>query len=170
MLLGLAALLLAWVFLFRRGVLFKFNAWVRDNIFNDSVVLFSGRRVAILLLVLGGISIFSGIEDVIDVQRVQPHIASRIIEEASDDFQRGHFQRTINRCRELLRRDSRNVRAWELMVLASRAVGDQTTAAQALDSLLRLEPDHELGRMLARPVGQKKAKAVTPTAPPKESK
>jgi tetratricopeptide (TPR) repeat protein len=156
MMLGLAALLLAWIFLFRREVIFKANAWLRDNVINDRVVLFSGRRVAILLVLLGGISLFSGIEDVIEVQRVQPHVASKIIEEARDDFQRGRFHRAINRSRELVRRDAKNIGAWEILVLANRAIGDQEAAKQALDSLLRLEPDHELGRMLATPVGKKK--------------
>src|SRR5690349_4442200 len=128
-LLGLAALVLAWLFLFRKKSLFTLNEFMRRRVFNDQTVLFQGRRMAALLFTLGAVAIFSGVEGVIDVQDIQPHIAAEMIAQARKDFRDGHYTKVINRCRELVRSDAKNVEAWELLANAWWAIGQKDRAA-----------------------------------------
>ena len=144
--LGIAALAVAWAVVFRSKLIFSFNSWVRDRIFSDQLVLFSGRRMAILLVVLGGVALFSGLEGIIDVQTIKPNIAHSMLEQAKNDFRQGKHSRVISRCKELLRSDSKNKEAWELLATACWAIGDKELARQAVESLVRIDPEHPLGK------------------------
>lgn len=160
-LLGLIALASAWAVLFQRGLVFKINAWVRENIFNDRVVLFSGKRVAVLLLILGGVCIFSAIEDATYIEPIRPHIASKMREDANQDFREGRYQRVVKLCQELVRGDPRDVEAWQMLAYASWALGNRDQARQAAESVLRIDPDNPIGQsdIISRPKTRKKKKA-----------
>ncbi len=147
-LLGLFALLLAWVVVFRSGLVFKFNAWMRERIFSDQFVLFSGKRVAVLLLVLGAVSFFSGLEQVINIQQIKPSMAASLLEQARRDFKVRHYTRVINRCKVLVRSNPQDAQAWELLAMSWHSLGEKQKARQAAESLLRLNPQHPFGRSI----------------------
>lgn len=144
--LGLLALLLAWLFLFRKKLLFTINEFMRRRVFSDTLVLFQGRRMAALLFVLGAVALFSGIERVIDVQPIKPKIAAEMLSQAREDLKEGHYTKVVNRCRELVRSDPKNGPAWELLASAWWAMGQKDRAAAAADALLRLDPRHPIAR------------------------
>jgi len=141
---GLSAVALAWLVLFRTGVIFRVNAWMRDTVFSDRLVLFSGRRVALLLIVLGGLSLFSGVEQVIEVRSLKPEVAASILEEARKDFRGGHYTRVVTRCKELIRSDPKNAEVWELLATAWWALGQKEEARTAVEALLQINPEHPL--------------------------
>ncbi len=143
-LLGLLALLLAWLFVYRAKLVYALNDFMRRRIFSDHVVLFQGRRMAALLTVLGIIAMFSGVEAVIDVQAIKPKIAAEMMTQAHEDLKEGHYSRVITRCRELVRSDPKNVEAWELLATAWWAVGQKDQASKAADSILRIDPNHPI--------------------------
>ncbi len=145
-LVGLLAVALAWMVLFRTGMVFRFNAWMRERVFSDRLILFSGRRVALLLIALGGISLFSGIEEVVEVRPLKPEAAANILKEARQDFRRGRYTKVVNRTKELIRSNPKDVEVWELLATAWWALGEKEKARKAVESLLRIEPDHRLGR------------------------
>lgn len=142
--LGLLALLLAWLYVYRNKLLFAVNDFMRRRIFSDHVILFQGRRMAALLTILGIVALFSGIETMIDVEAIKPKIAAEMITEARTDLREGHYTKVVNRCKELLRSDPNNVEAWELLASAWWAVGQKERAAKAADSLLRLDPNNPI--------------------------
>ena len=143
-LLGLLALLLAWLYIYRTNLLFALNDFMRRRIFSDHVILFQGRRVAALLTLLGIVALFSGIEAMIDVQAIKPKIAAEMITEARDDLRQGHYPKVVNRCKELIRSDPNNVEAWELLSSAWWAIGQKERAAKAADALLTLDPSNPI--------------------------
>jgi len=141
---GFLSLCLAWMVMYRTGIVLRFNAWMRERVFTDSHVLFSGQRIAFLLLILGAVSLFSGMEQWIEMQTVQPHIAVAMLEQAQVDFRQRKYVHVINRCKVLVRTDSRNIEAWELLVKSYWATGQKDKAKRALDTLLLLSPNHLL--------------------------
>ena len=140
-LLGVLAVLLAWTFLFRTNLILKINAWVRENVFSDRVILFSGRRVAILLLVLGAVAIFSGLEEVVEVQPIKPKIAATILDQARQNLNSGEHAHAIRRARELIRSNPKDAEAWRILALAAWASGQKELAGHAVETLLRLDPN-----------------------------
>ena len=149
-LLGLLAFLLGWLLLYRRNVLFRINAWLRENVFSDNVILFSGRRLAVLLFVLGLVALFSGVDNVVDEQKVTPQMAEAILEQAKRDLQRNQYSRVVNRSRLLVRSQPQNAEAWELLASAWWAMGEKDKAREAVKALLRLQPDHSLKSLLSK--------------------
>jgi cytochrome c-type biogenesis protein CcmH/NrfG len=145
-LLGLLALLLAWLYIYRTKLLFALNDFMRERVFSDKVVLFQGRRMAALLTLLGIVALFSGIEAVIDVQPIKPQIAAVMVAQARDDLGRGRYMKVVNRCRELVRSDPKNIEAWELLANAWWALGQKDRASRAVESILRLDASHPIKR------------------------
>ncbi len=143
---GALLLFVAWTYIFHKKLAFQLNAWMREYVFNDQIVLFSGRRIAILLLILGGVALFSGLEGIIDVQPVKPNIAATMIEEARKDSKNGRYSAVVRRCRELIRSTPNSVEAWELLVDAYSRLGEKQLAQEAASVLLRLSPDHPIGQ------------------------
>ena len=144
--LGLAAVFLAWLFVFRSSLVLKVNAWIRNTVFNDQMVLFSGRRVAMLLLILGALAIFSGVDNVVDDQSIKPNVAAAMLDEAQAMVKTGKFDAAMRRLKELLRSNPQNVEAWNLMATAAWAAGKRDVAFHAADAVLRLDPKHPIGR------------------------
>jgi cytochrome c-type biogenesis protein CcmH/NrfG len=145
-LLGILAVAAAWLVIFRRSFIFKLNQLMRERVFNDQLVLFSGRRVAILLIVLGGLALFSGISDIRDAQPIPDHIAREIILKAQSDLATGQYHRVVKRTRDLVRSNPKNTDAWELLTQGAWAMGQRDLAKQAVDALLRIDPLNEFGR------------------------
>src|SRR3712207_573785 len=94
-LLGLLALALAWAMVFRTGLVFRINGWMKAHIFNDELALFSGRRVALLLFLLGGIALFSGIENVVEPRPVQTEVIAHLVEYARLQSNSGNYARVV---------------------------------------------------------------------------
>lgn len=138
----------AWLVLFKSQILFKFNAWMREVVFSDHLILFSGRRLAILLLVLGGLSLFSGLEDFTQFEAIKPEVAAQILDQANDDFKKGRHIRVINWCQVLVRSNPKNIQAWELLANSWWAVGKKSKSYNAIQTLLLLDPDNHLGLKL----------------------
>jgi cytochrome c-type biogenesis protein CcmH/NrfG len=143
-LLGLLALFLAWLFIYRAKLLFALNEFMRQRVFSDHVVLFQGRRMAALLTLLGAVALFSGVESVVNVQAIKPNIASEMIAQARDDLKGGRYAKVVNRCKELVRSDPKNLEAWELLAGAWWAMGRKDRAARAANSILRIDPNHPI--------------------------
>lgn len=143
---GVAAVFVAWLFLFRTGAVFKLNAWMRENVFNDQIVLFSGRRLAILLLVLGGVALFSGIEGIQEEQSIPPKIISRMLEQARDSLIASDYPEVIIRCREVLRSDPNNLIALELTATAWWGLNEKEKARETIREIVKINPNHPLNR------------------------
>ncbi|MFN0117893.1 MAG: tetratricopeptide repeat protein [Elusimicrobiota bacterium] len=141
--------LLAWAVLFRTQLIYKINEWFREQVFNDRWILFSGRRVAILLLFLGGIALFSGLSEMIKSRNIPPAIARQMLEQAQKDLSKGEYLKVVHRCRDLVRSDQRNVDAWELFAIASLALGDKDQARVALNSISRVDPNYDKSRLFS---------------------
>lgn len=158
---GISAILLAWAFVYRTKLIFNLNAWMREYVFSDKLVLFSNRRMAALLLILGAVALFSGVEGVVDVQPIKPNIAAKMIEQARMDFRNRAYAQVITRCKELVRSYPKNEEAWELLANAWWAIGRRPLAMQAMESLIRLNPDYPwadtpLGRLIKENKPKKK--------------
>src|SRR5882672_6665224 len=106
--LGFLALIFAWSLLFRTGIIFRLNAWLKEHIFNDQIVLYSRRRLALLLFLLGVISLFSGVENVMK-KPSDPVREAALFEEAKFDFKSKQFPRVVTICRVLLKSNPKNV-------------------------------------------------------------
>ncbi|MCG3204110.1 MAG: hypothetical protein KCHDKBKB_00813 [Elusimicrobia bacterium] len=143
--LGLLLLIVAWGYIFQKRLIFKLNAWMRNVVFSDELALFSGRRVAVLLILLGGISLFSGLEKLIVPMPIQPQIANQILTIARKDFSEKRYSQVIVRCRQLVQDSPNNIAARELMVHAYSRMGEKELARQAAQVLLRLDPKNPIG-------------------------
>jgi cytochrome c-type biogenesis protein CcmH/NrfG len=141
---GIGAVGLAWVLIYRTTSIYKFNAWVRESIFSDQWVLFSGRRLAFLLLILGGISLFSGIEYVTRTQPIKPRIAARLLKQAEKDFFNEKHENVIYQCKELIRSDPKNLRAQELMAGSLWAAGNREEAQRIIEAILNEDPNYPI--------------------------
>lgn len=157
-LIGILAILLAWIFIFKIKWIFQMNAWIREHVFSDKVVLFSGRRMAMLLLVLGGVSLFSGIDEIVDEQPIRTNIASQMMDQARMDFRSGRYPHVVRRCRELVRSDPKNTEAWELLANALWAMGRKTAAIQTVDALMSSQPAYQVGKGPLKTIFEEKNK------------
>lgn len=144
--LGFLALAIAWSYIFQKKFIFQINAWMREYVFSDQVALFSGRRVAVLLLILGSLALFSGLQSIIQVQPIKPNIAAQMLSEAHKDFREKKYLRVVNRCRALVRVNPDSAEAWELLVESWWVMGEKSKAREAAKVLLRLQPDHPFGK------------------------
>jgi tetratricopeptide (TPR) repeat protein len=142
--LGSMALLLAYILFFKKSLIFKMNAFMRDYVFADHVVLFSGGRIAILLLILGTVALFSGVDRVTRGQFLRPRIASKIFDQALAADRSGRHDEAVSRCQELLRSDPNNLAALELMATAYTALGQKDQAREALLKILSINPHYPL--------------------------
>lgn len=148
--LGVLLLLAAWGYLFQKKLIFKLNAWMREVIFSDQVALFSGRRVAILLLVLGAIALFSGLESFIKPPILQPHIQAQMLEQARQDLANKRHFSVIQRCRYVVKANPDSQEAWELLIETYARMGEKEMARQTAGVLLRLDPQNGIAKMVDR--------------------
>ena len=138
---GFVFVLLAWAFIYRTTLIIRVNAWIREYIFSDKLILFSNRRMAILLFLLGCVALFSGLEGLVEVESIKPEIAHQMIVQAKLDFRHGDYSKVITRCKVLVRAEPKNEAAWELLANAWWAMGDRKLAVQAMETLIRINPD-----------------------------
>lgn len=139
-LLGFSALLLAWSLAFRTGLIFRLNAWLKENVFNDQVLLYSRRRLALLLFVLGMVALFSGIENVLKEQKISPEAATNLLNQIQKDFKARDYARVVSICRILLRSEPKNVSAREFLINALWASGSKEDAFREATFLNRIDP------------------------------
>ena len=118
---------------------------MRDFVFSDQLALFSGRRVAFLLIILGGLSLLSGLSTLIKPVEIQPQIAAQMIEQSKKDLKENRLPQVVSRCRLLVRSNPSEVEAWALLVEAWSRMGEKKLAREAVQVLLRLAPNHPLG-------------------------
>jgi len=164
---GLLAIGLAWLLLYRASSVYRLNQWMRDYVFNDEWVLFSGGKVAVVLLLIGGGALFFGMRQVTDDQTIKPNIAEEIITESRLDMVRGHFTRAITRCEGVLHSDPNNIDAWEVIAMSWWMAGDKDRARAALQNVVRIKPDYftkktPLARIYAKPEKNNKSADVAP--------
>jgi tetratricopeptide (TPR) repeat protein len=143
-LLGLLALFLAWVLIFKKPLIFQLNAFMREHVFTDQLVLFSGGRIAFLLLVLGVVALFSGVDLVTRNQVLGPRSASKIFERAQDDFNDKDYNAALVKCRELLHSNPSDVAVLELMMRAHRELGQKDEARETLRKILEINPRYSV--------------------------
>ena len=139
---GIAALAFAWVVIYRTRFIFYLNSWMREKVFNDNLVLFSGKYFAALLIIVGGVALFSGLDDAVYVQYLKPAMVAHIVEQAKLDLAKGNHARVINQCWAVVRSQPTNKEAWALLVTASWARGDRKSTAEAANALYRLDRDN----------------------------
>lgn len=157
-LIGLLALLIAWAYIFHNKLIFQINAWMRKTVFSDEMVLFSGRRVAVLLFVLGCVALFSGLQNMIQTQPIKPNIAAQMLEQAREDFRNKKYNYVVNRCVVLVRSNPNSVEAWELLATTWWTMGEKKKARQTVQLLLRLQPNHPFGKRSFEPEVEKDEK------------
>ncbi len=155
-LIGFLALALAWSLLFRTGIIFRINTWLKDNIFNDQVVLYSRRRLALLLFVLGLVSLFSGIEKVMETSSMSTERAEKLFEDAKISLRAGQHQRVVTLCRILLKSDPKNILLREMEVNSLWAMGDRKETQKAVRILLVLDPSNRTAKKLTAKLAEKK--------------
>jgi hypothetical protein len=143
-LLGVLALLLAWIYIYRTRLIYTLNAWMRENVFSDQVVLFSNRRLATLLLILGAVALFSGIKDLEEFRPIRPQVAASMLDQARGEFKNRAYLAVISRCRQLVRSNPKNTEAWELLAGSWWAIGRKNMAFQAMQGLMSNNPDYPI--------------------------
>jgi tetratricopeptide (TPR) repeat protein len=148
--LGLLLLGLAWIYIFRKNMVFQLNQWMRETVFNDQVALFSGKRVAVLLFALGLIALFSGIKNVVTVQGIPPNVAADMISQSREHLAKKEYAQVVARCKELVRANPSSVEAWELLAAAWSALQQKALAIQAAENLFRLDPENALAHEILR--------------------
>ncbi len=153
--LGILLLLAAWGYLFQKKLIFKLNAWMREIVFSDQVALFSGRRVAILLMVLGAISLFSGLGNFVQGPNITPEVAAQMLEQARQDLLHKEYASAIRRGRQLSKSNPKSIDAWEFLAEAYTRAGDKERARNAATILLRLDPHNQVGKAVAADVWEK---------------
>jgi tetratricopeptide (TPR) repeat protein len=141
-LLGLLALFLAWVLIFKKPLIFRLNAFMREHVFADQLVLFSGGRIAFLLLILGVVALFSGVDIITKNQVLGPRSTGKIFEHAQEDMRNKDYESTLIRCRELLRSNPNNIAALELMLKVYRDMGKKEEARDVLVKILQINPNY----------------------------
>lgn len=155
---GIAAIFLAWAFVFQRSLIFKVNTWMREYVFTDELALFSGKRLAALLLALGGVALFSGVDRVVRDQGLRPRVAARLFQQAQDDYLNKRYDDVLFRCRELIKSDPRNIPVWELMATALVALDRKPEAQQALAKILEIDPNYPINKSPLKKIFQAKKK------------
>jgi tetratricopeptide (TPR) repeat protein len=154
--LGILLLLAAWGYLFQKKLIFKLNAWMREIVFSDQVALFSGRRVAILLMVLGGISLFSGLGKFVQGPTFTPEISAQMLAQARQDLMHKEYPNAIRRGRELAKANPKSIEVWEFLAEAYSRAGDKDRARKAATILLQLDPNNQVGKTIAPDVWEKR--------------
>ena len=119
---------------------------MRDYIFSDQVILFSGKRVAVLLLILGVLAIFSGVEHIARVQSLKPKITAKIFNQAQKDYLNKDFEKSIQRCNELLKSDPTNVLVLELLASAYLSIGEKDKSMEILAKIMAVNPGYPIGK------------------------
>ena len=147
---GLFLLVVAWGYFFKKQLIFKLNSLMRDFVFNDQVVLFSGRRVALLLMVLAGISLFSGLENSRKRDPFPKEVAEQMLGQARIDFSQKKYANVIKRCKSLVKADPKYVDAWVLMVETWSRMGEKDLAHEGANILLRLDPHNSLAQAVLK--------------------
>jgi hypothetical protein len=158
-LLGFMALLLGWGLLFKTGLIFRINAWLKENVFNDQMVLYSRRRLALLLFVLGVVALFSGVESVFRDAVISSENVETLIGQARGSFKLQKYERVVSICRTILRSNPRNVPARELLSNALWALGQKEEAFQEARLLQYFQPSNTTAQILLSKVPLKAAKA-----------
>ena len=141
---GLITLTVAWIFVFRTGLIYRFNEWIRNVVFSDEKVLFSRRRMAILLFILGTIALFSGIDELVREQRLRPGVVANLLEKSHEDFQKKNYKKVVTRCKVLVKSNPKNVEAWKLLAAAWWTLGDKNQARKALEAIRRIRPSYPI--------------------------
>lgn len=147
-LLGFLFLVLGWSLLFRTGLIFRLNAWFKENVFNDQLVLYSRRRISLLLFFLGIISLFSGIDSVMKDPMISVEGTSHLLEEAQGSFKAKDYKRVVKICRTILKRDSDNIPARELEINALYATGEKDDAQRSALILINFDPQNESAKKI----------------------
>ncbi len=60
-LVGLALMLAGLGYMYRPNTITKMNSWIRENIFNDQMLINHRRKIGVVLIVLGIILFYIGI-------------------------------------------------------------------------------------------------------------
>ena len=122
---GILALFLAWAIVFKTRIIFRFNNWIRENVFTDDIVIFSGRRIAVLLLIMGGLALFSGIANITDNSLWTSKREARMMKNAETLFIEEKYAEVIELTENILNIEPDNLRALELMAGSFVAIGEK---------------------------------------------
>lgn len=142
--LGLLAFFLAWMLIFKKPLIFRLNEFMREKVFTDQLVLFSGGRIAFLLIALGVVALFSGVDLITREQGLRPKIAFKMYEQAHDDFSKKRYDSTIVRCEQLLRSKPNDLATLDLLMRAYWAVGKKDEARDVLHRILAVNPNYSV--------------------------
>ena len=154
-LIGFLALGLAWSLLFKTGIIFKINTWIKENIFNDQVVLYSRRRLALLLFFLGIVSLFSGVEKVVRAPEIGGDRIDQMIVEAKLNLKNRDYQRVLKICRVLIKSNPKNIQVREMEVSALWALGQKKEAHHVVMILQALDPSNAVAKKIDAKISEK---------------
>ncbi len=157
--LGFAALFLAWGLLFRTGLIFRLNAWLKENVFNDQIVLYSRRRLALLLFVLGMVALFSGMDSVFHNTSISEEGAANLLSQAQMDFKSHQYLRVVSICRTLLKAEPRNISARELLSQTFWVLSRREEAFHEARILNHFDPTNETARLILSKKTEAKGKS-----------
>lgn len=143
-LVGFLAVFLAWALIFQTSTIYKFNKWARDILFNDEWILFSGRRISVLLFILGGVALFSGLYGINNSSSSNPNFLVVRLNQGDQELKKGHFQHASEKAREALSLDPQSARAWELLATSWALMGETDRAINALKTLKAIDPHFQI--------------------------
>jgi len=139
---GILALLIAWALVFRKQLIYEVNRWMREYAFSDQWVIFSGTRVAVLLFILGGVALFSGIDTMTQRQVLKPAIVTRLLERARENFENRQFDQVITKMGLILQSTPENLAARELLIAAYFSTKQPEKAKEEIAQLLAYSPQY----------------------------
>lgn len=155
---GILALFLGWLFLFRKDLVYKANHWIRTTVFDDQLALYSGQRIASLLLILGCVALISGLDNSFYLEMLKPYQTSRQLNRVRNEFERKHYAHAIQKGQEYLVRKPNDVEVMGLVALSYYMNGDLKNAQSMVSQMMKIEPKSTLLKILPSDLlkGQKK--------------
>jgi hypothetical protein len=146
--LGFLALVLAWSLLFRTGLIFRLNAWIKENVLNDQIVLYSRRRLAFLLLALGVVSLFSGVENLGLNLGYSGEAKAAMVSKIQSDFKSRQYTQVVANCRLLLKTDPKNIPIREFLINSLWALGNKEAALKEARMLSHVSPTNATAKVV----------------------
>jgi len=136
---------IGWCYLYKPGWIVQFNAWCREILFDDGIVLLARRKIGMTSILLASLMLYSGFQGLNALLSMGPRIERELLLEAQQAFQAKRYEGAIKRCQILIREKPENIDAWLLLGSSWLAVGKKDEAKIAWGRVLTLDPKNAVG-------------------------
>ncbi len=138
--------LVGWCHLYKPAWILRANAWCRDVLLNDSVVLLARWKIGLACVILSSLMFYSGFSGLSSKAKMGPRIEREGFQQAQKAFQAKRYNGAIARCQSLIRENPDHVDAWQLLGSCWLAMGKEVEARKAWERVLVLDPNNAVGK------------------------